>query len=436
MTSPAVTSRPARLAVEVAPIVLLLGVLLWDLRLMLQPMVVFPFLLFLLWPERTSPFGRRTLLLVTLLFLLWLALSLKGVLTPFLLAFAVAYLLAPAVNTIARSGRLPRGLAILLVLLPFLGALILLVIILVPQIERQLLDLVGRIPEFARRLADWVLALRARLATTGGGGILSDEQIARLQNLQGSDIVRMVSSRWEAIAGSLWDAVLGIGRGVGTGLGILLTLLGYFVVAPVVTYYLLKSWPVLLQRTRDLVPPANREAVFGFINEYDQALGRFVRGQLTEAALVAVLTTIGLMVVGFPAAVLMGIFAALGNLIPNIGLFLSMIPGLLIALVSPDIGMSLLKLVGVFGVVQFIDASITGPRIVGGSVGLNPVWVMLAVLVFGSLLGLAGMFLAVPLAVLVKMFVVRLLKRYEASPVYCEPAAAAAPAPGPGAPGL
>ena len=435
MTSAAPAGRPARLAVEIAPIVLLLGLLLWDLRLMLQPMVVFPFLFFLLWPERTSAFGRRTIIMVTLLFALWLVMSLKGVLTPFLLAFGVAYLLAPAVNSIEKQ-RVPRWAAILLVLLPFLGALVLLVLILVPQIERQLLDLVARIPDFARRLAEWALALRSRLATSGAGGILSDEQIARLQNIQASDIVGLVSSRWEAIAGGVWNAVLGIGRGVGTGLNILLTVLGYFVVAPVVTYYLLKMWPVLLSRSRDLVPPANRETVFGFLNEYDQSLGRFVRGQLTEAALVAVLTTFGLTLVGFPAAVLMGIFAALGNLIPNIGLFLSMIPGLLIALVSPDIGVSLLKLVAVFGVVQFIDASITGPRIVGGSVGLNPVWVMLAVLVFGSLMGFLGMFLAVPLAVLVKMFVVRIVRRYETSPIYYEPGGPPAPAPGGGAPGM
>jgi len=185
----------------------------------------------------------------------------------------------------------------------------------------------------------------------------------------------------------------------------------------------------MMQGSRELVPPSQREGLFAFLREYDRSLGQFVRGQLTEAALVALLTWIGLTLVGFPAAVLMAIFAALGNLIPNIGLFLSMIPGLLIALVAPDIGTSLLKLVGVFAVVQFIDGSITGPRIVGGSVGLNPVWVMMAVLVFGSLLGLAGMFLAVPLAVLVKMLVVRAIKRYHDSPIY-SPAPPAGEAPG------
>lgn len=407
-------NRPARLAVEVAPIVLLLGLLLYDLRLMLQPMVLFPFLFFLLWPERTSPFGRRLLIVVTLLFGLWLVSTMSGVLTPFVLAFAIAYLLAPAVAWL-EARKVPRTAAILLSMLAFFGAFVGLLLILVPEIQRQLFDLVARVPELARRAADWALALRSRVTAGGAGGLLTDEQIARLQTIQASDIVGAVSERWEDIANRLWNAVLGIGRGVGQGLGILLTIIGYFVVAPVVTYYLLKDWHTMMDKCRELVPPAHRDAVFGFLGEYDRTLGRFMRGQVIEAALVAVLTTLGLWVLGFPAAILMGVFAALGNFIPNIGLFLSMIPGLLLALAAPDIGPSLIKLVAVFGVVQFIDASITGPKIVGESVGLNPVWVMLAVLVFGSLLGFLGMFLAVPLAVLVKMFAERALKRYRAS---------------------
>jgi predicted PurR-regulated permease PerM len=251
-----------------------------------------------------------------------------------------------------------------------------------------------------------------------GASILTDEQLARLQNLQASDLVALVSDRWDEIGRQAWHALLGIGRGVGAGLGLVLAILGYLVVAPVVAFYLLVSWPAMLGRTEEILPPHWRPGVLEFVNEYDVALGRFVRGQLIEASLVAVLTSLALWVLGFPAAILMGVIAGLGNLIPNLGLFLSIIPGLFIALTAPEIGSALLKLIGVFAVVQFIDSSITGPRIVGGSVGLNPVWVMLAVLVFGSLFGIVGMFLAVPLAVLVKMFVVRLWERYVESEMY------------------
>jgi predicted PurR-regulated permease PerM len=299
--------------------------------------------------------------------------------------------------------------------------------VLVPQIERQLLEFASRIPELAHRVFTWGLQLRERFVTEGGGGLLTDQQLQRLQALQPADLVALFQGRWEAIGTYLWRGALGVGRGIGSGLGLLLSVLGYLVVAPIVTFYLLKSWPDLLSELEALLPPAHRPGVLGFLREYDMALGRFVRGQLTEAALVALLTGGALALLGFPGAVLVGVVAGVFNLIPVIGLPISVIPGILFALVAPEVGPALLKLGAVFAVVQFIDGSVTGPRIVGGSVGLNPVWVMIAVLVFGSLMGFVGMLLAVPLAVLAKMFVVRAVDRYRASPLY-GPASAPAPA--------
>lgn len=410
------TWRPARFALEVAPFVLLFALLLWDVRWALQPLVVFPLLLFTLWPTRHTAPGRHAMAVAVAIFAFWFVLTLQSVLLPFVLAFAIAYLLAPLVNLLVSRGA-PRTVASLLVLLPFLSIIVLLIALLVPQLQQQIFDLVGRLPELGRRVAEWVLTLRQRLLISGAS-ILSDEQLARLQNIQASDIMALFNDRWDEIGRQAWRTILGIGRGVGAGLGLVLVVLGYVIVAPVVAFYLLLSWPVMLEKGKDMIPPPRRPAILGFIGEYDVALGRFVRGQLIEATLVAVLTSTALWMLGFPGAILMGVIAGLGNLIPNLGLFLSIIPGLFIALTAPDIGSALLKLVGVFAAVQFIDSSITGPRIVGGSVGLNPIWVMLAVLVFGNLFGILGMFLAVPLAVLVKMFVVRALARYRQSLLY------------------
>lgn len=407
----------SRSFVEIALVVLLLGLFLWIVRGVLQPLVIFPLLFYLLWPARAHPAARRALIAVTVVFALWFVVTVGSVLVPFLLAFTIAYLLAPGVNALNRRG-VPRPLAVAMVLLPFLALIVGLVLLLVPELERQVLDLVGRIPELGQRLASWILKLRERIVASGGAGIFSDEQVSRLQNLQASDLVGLVSGRWNEISSHLWTVMLGIGRGFGAGLGLVLTLLGYFVVAPIVSAYLLAAWPRFTTHCTELVPPAHRGTMFGFLGEYDVMLGRFVRGQLIEATLVAVLTTLGLWLLGFPAAILMGVIAGLGNLIPQVGLFLSIIPGILIALVAPDIGPALLKLIAVFGVVQIIDGQITGPRIVGGAVGLSPVWSMVAVLVFGSLFGLLGMFLAVPLAALVRMIVLRTITYYKTSPVY------------------
>jgi predicted PurR-regulated permease PerM len=420
--------RPARLAIEAGLVLLLLALLLWDVRDVLTPLVLFPVLVFALWPARTHPLGLRALLAVTFIFAIWFIAEMASVLTPFVLAFAIAYLLAPAVGALERR-RVPRGLAIALVLVPFLGATLLLILLLVPALERQLLEFASRIPELARRLLGWGLQLRTRFLASGGGGLLTDEQLQRLQNLQPADLVALVNDKWQAIGAQLWRALLGIGRGIGSGLGLLLTIVGYLVVAPIVTFYLLRSWPQLTGQLAELVPPARREAVFGFLREYDVALGRFVRGQLTEATLVAVLTGAALAALGFPGAALVAVVAGIFNLIPIIGLPISALFGVVFALVAPDVGAALLKLGGVFVVVQLMDGQVTGPRIVGGSVGLNPVWVMIAVLGFGSLIGFVGMLLAVPLAVLVKMLVVRAYARYRSSSLYAPAPADAEAAP-------
>jgi predicted PurR-regulated permease PerM len=409
--------RPLRPFVLLVPSLVLVAALLWQERAILSPLVLYPLLAAVLWPYRWHGAITRLLIATGALTLLWFLWTHGAVLAPFLLALAIAYFLAPAVNELEHR-RVPRSVAILMLLLPFLLILVFALMLLIPAIERQVTSLVEQLPELARRVADWLLRLRTRFLANSGG-LLTDAQAERLRNLQASDLVSMVNAQWQDVARRAWSALMGFAKGVGVVLGVL----GYVVVTPVVTYYLLKSWRGFTVKVEELVPPARRASVFGFLREYDELLGRYVRGQLVEATLVGILTGGALWLLGFPGALLVGVIAALGNLVPYIGLPLSIIPGLAFALVSGDILSNLLKLLVVFGVVQFIDNSVTGPRIVGKSVGLNPVWVMIALVLFGSLLGFVGLLVAVPLAVLVKMLVSRGIARYKSSPLYRSAAA-------------
>jgi len=412
--------RALRLAAEVAPAVLVLGALLWQVRGVLSPIVLLALLALVLWPERRQPFVARLLVAAAALTALWVLAVTGSLLAPFVLGLAFAYLLAPAVAWMVRR-RIPRALAIVLTLLPFLAGVVLLVVLLVPALERQVVDLATRLPALLQRLGQWLLALRSRFLASSPG-LLAPEQEAWLRNLQPSDLAAMVQQRWSDIAQGAWAAFIGLGKGVGA----VVTMALYLVVTPVVTFYLLASWDRFTGSLARLVPPARRETLFGFLREYDRLLGRYVRGALTEAALVAVLTGGGLALLGFPGALLVGVIAGIGNLVPYVGLIVSLIPGILLALVSGAIVPNLLKLAAVFAVEQFMDGSVTGPRIVGGAVGLNPVWVMIAIAFFSVLLGFVGLLLAVPLAILVRLAVERALERYRRS-AYFAGAADAAP---------
>jgi predicted PurR-regulated permease PerM len=406
------TGRALRLVALVAPAILLLALLLYTVREVLSPLLVYALLWAVLWPDRRNPHVARLLAVATVLAAIWLFWVAGSLVAPFVLGLAFAYLLSPAVSWLARR-RVPRALGSLLVLVPFLAALVALIALLVPAVERQVVQLAQQLPVLFSRLADWLDRLRTSFLASNQG-LLTDAQAAKLRSLQPADLVAIVQERWQDVARGLWGGIVGIGRGV----SLTLTVVGYLVVTPVVTYHLLNTWEKITGWLAGLVPPARRDELLGFVTEYDGQLGRYVRGTLTEATLVATLTGVGLGMLGFPGPLLVAVSAGLGNLVPYIGLPLSMIPGVILALASGAIGTSLVQLVAVFAVVQFIDQVITGPRIVGGAVGLNPVWVMIALALFGLLLGFVGLLVAVPLAVLVKMLASRALARYRASEYY------------------
>jgi predicted PurR-regulated permease PerM len=401
-----------RLAALVAPAILLAALLLYTVRDVLSPLLVFALLWAALWPERRNRHAARLLAIATALMTLWLFWAAGSLVAPFLLGLAFAYLLSPAVSWLRRRG-MPRWLGSLLVLLPFLAALVVLLALLVPAMERQVVQVASQLPVLFARLADWLDRLRTSFLSSNQA-LLTDAQVAKLRSLQPSDLIAIVQARWQDIAKGAWGGMVGIGKGV----TIVLMIVGYVVVTPVVTYHLLNNWEKITAWVAALVPPARRDDVLGFVREYDGQLGHFVRGTLTEATLVATLTGVGLALLGFPGPLLMAVSAGLGNLVPWIGVPLSMIPGVFLALASGAIGTSLLQLVVVFGAVTLLDQAVTGPRIIGGAVGLNPVWVMIALALFGLLLGFVGLLVAVPLAVLVKQLATRGLAHYRASEYY------------------
>ncbi len=410
MTAPA--PAPARDALPAVLAGLLYVLLLVTLREILSPALVLPLVLVALWPLRGRAGVRPAMAIAVALTLVWGLARYGGLLGPFLLALAVAYLLAPLVARLERR-RVSRGTAIVLVSLPPLILAVLLAILAGPQVWSQAVALVSALPRFATTLYEFLAGLRTRLE---GLPFLTADQRDWLRELDAQQLAALLQQNADGLLGALAEWGLAFGRRLGTLLGFL----GYLVVTPVVAFYLLRDWHPLLGFLEELIPPARRPAVLGFIEEYDGALGRFFRGQLIEASLVGALTGLGLAVLGVPSALLIGVIAGVCNLVPYIGLAVSAIPALVVALTMPEPLTGLLKVGGVFAVVQFIDGSVTGPRIVGGSVGLHPVITMLALAFGGAMLGFAGLLLAVPLAVLGKMVAARLLARYRASAVYAE----------------
>lgn len=389
---------------------LVLVALLFTLRALLSPPLVLPLLLAVLWPVRGRPGMSALMTGACLLTIYWLLALYGGFLGPFVCAVVLAYLMAPVVDRLV-ARRVPRGLSILVVAIVPLGLLVLIVTIAGPQLWEQLLALGGKVPRVAENVVTWLQGVRDQVSHLP---FLTDAQRTRLDTLDTQTLTAFLQAHTDEILARLGDWGLALLGQVGTLLGFI----GYLVVTPVVAFYLVHDWAGLMRSIEELVPPARRPALNAFLGEYDHAVGRWLRGQLIEATICGSLTTIGLLVLGIPSALLLGLIAGAFNLIPFIGFAISLIPALLVALAMDDPGSGLLRVALVFGVVNFIDANITGPRFVGGSVGLHPVATMLAMAVGGTLLGFIGFVLAIPLAVMAKMLMGRLMVRYKASGVY------------------
>jgi predicted PurR-regulated permease PerM len=384
---------------------------LYSVHAVLSPLFIYVLLLLVLTPYRGTSKHTIIVIAASIALALWLLEALGSMLAPFILAFVLAYILDPAVDALQRRARMKRGLAVACVVGPVLVVMALTLAFGIPALIDQIESLVRRIPDAAVRVTAWLEQLRTG-QTRFRVPLVSNEVLQRW--LDPARIAQLIQERQEAIAARAWDVVLGVRHGV----GILFTVLSYLVLVPVLVIYLLRDFDRIMERTGELVPEHRRPNWLAFMREYDALLSRFLRGQVVAAMIVGILTWLGLWILGVPYSGLVGAIAGVFNLVPYLGLVVSIIPVFIIALLSGNFVSVIVRAAIVFGVVQLIDGTITGPRIVGSSVGLHPVWVILALAVGGAFFGFVGLLIAMPAAVLIKLLLRAALLRYKRSAMF------------------
>lgn len=393
-------------------VLLVLSFFLYTVQGILNPFILFVLLVFLMSPYSGT---RHHLLLVSataMLTLIW-ALNTTGfLLAPFVLAVVLAYVQHPLVTRLEK--RMSRTWATVLLMLPAVGVLALVIFLGIPAVSAQIGDFIHGAPKLIQTATERLQAWQTQLASRDLPMVDEQSLITRLQSLQPEAVMGWLQQRQAAIGRAAWGGIMGVGR----GLSAVLTILGYVFLTPILTFYLLRDWPLVMGRIHDLVPPSHRDRVTGFASEFDKLLSGYMRGQLIESSIVGVLTWLGFVLLGFPYALLLAVIAAVFNVIPYLGLVLTAVPALVIALFLDNPLWAIGKVAIVFLIVQILDGSILGPKIVGDSVGIHPVWVILALSLFGFFFGFVGLLLAIPLAVLVKLMVQHGMTRYRSSKLF------------------
>ncbi|SDY45600.1 AI-2E family transporter [Citreimonas salinaria] len=331
--------------------------------------------------------------LAVLAVVLWL---LGDVLLPFILGGAIAYALDPLADRLERLG-LSRVLSVAVITFAALVLFVVIALAVVPALVQQTVQLVDLAPQLFRDLQTF---LTGRFPQ-----IMDEDSSVRVALVGIGDTIR-------ERGGQLVQTAL-------SSAASLLSVILLFVIVPVVAIYMLVDWDNMVARVDDLLPRDHVDTIRQLAREVDAVLAGFVRGMGSVCLALGVYYAVALWLVGLQFGLVVGVVAGLLTFIPYVG---AIVGGAL------AIGLALFQFWGdwiwiivvwaIFQSGQFIEGNVLTPRWVGGSVGLHPVWLLLALTVFGSLFGFVGLLVAVPLAAALGVLARFVARRYKESQLY------------------
>ncbi len=335
--------------------------------------------------------------------LIWLADYLSDVLIPFAIALLLAYLTNPLVTLVQR--KIPsRAAAVAVSLLGVIALALLLVWFLIPLIA-------GEIVQMGRMVTDLVnssdLADRAskQLPPDLWQVIKRFFERPEIKNFfKDIDIWKIGKAVAQKVLPGVWGLITGAASFFVGLVG--LFVIGLYFIFLLLDYETVRGW-------KELVPPAHRDSIVGFVDDFESAMSSYFRGQAAVASLCGILFAIGFALVGLPLGILLGLFIGLLNMVPYLQLIGLLPAGLLALMHAVESGINIWMVLGltglVFVVVQIIQDVILVPRIMGKVTGLNPAMMMLSLSIWGKLLGLLGMIIALPMTYLLLVYYRRLI---------------------------
>lgn len=364
-----------------------------------------------------AAFYRRvqwTALGVGLLWCLWL---LAPILSPFVFAALLGWLGDPMVDRLER--RMSRNSAVVLVFAVMILVLLLVAVLLVPLLESQVMTLVDSLPGYR----DWFVQTALPWI----------EQRTGLQILAWFDpqhLFQLIREHWQG-AGGIVAVMLGYVSRSGFAL---MVWLANIALLPVLTFFFLRDWDLIVGRVGALVPRDHYATVRRLALEANDVLGGFLRGQLLVMLVLGILYALGLWLVGLKLGILIGVVAGLLTFVPYLGPAAIILFGGIAALVQFGDWQHLAGVGIVFAVGQVVESFLLTPVLVGDRIGLHPMAVIFAVMAGGTLFGFLGMLLALPVAAVVNVLLRYAQERYRHSRLYAGDTPAilldAAPPPG------
>ena len=340
--------------------------------------------------DQLKYWGLAALVFFVLLYLL------GGVMLPFLVGGAIAYFLDPLADRLESAG-LSRVLATTVISLLAVLVVVLLVLSVIPTLISQLGALIAAAPEISKQFQHFLVERFPQL---------SDSTSTARQTL--TQIGEAVGARGAELLNGLVNSALS-----------LISVLVFMVVVPVVAFYLLLDWDMMVARIDSMLPRDHAPVVRRLAREIDTVLAGFVRGQVSVCLILGTFYSVALMLAGLQFGLIVGAIAGAITFIPYVGSLVggALAIGLALFQFWGD-GWSIGTVVAIFAIGQFVEGNILSPKLVGQSVGLHPVWLLFALSAFGSVFGFAGMLVAVPVTAIIGVLARFAVAQYRESLLY------------------
>jgi len=299
----------------------------------------------------------------------------RGLLTPFIIAFVITFFLNPVVDYMEGEG-INRTLAVILLIILTLIFLFILWKLTWPTIQTEISSFQKNAPFYISKIQDSLD--RAMKLLEKNTGFIPEGVLQKAMQQKINDLTSGM-------------------RDIGSVLTIVKELVRSLILSQVVVFFFLKDGRRIKKALIAYVPNKYFETFLNLIYEIDKQISNYIRGQLTDAFFVGVLAIIGLYLFGISYAVFIGAVAGIANIVPYIGPLLVFIFGGLLVLIDTGSLINVLKVVGVLGLVKLMDSMAISPLVVGRSINVHPLMVIIVISIGGLLHGIWGMLLSVPL---------------------------------------
>lgn len=313
---------------------------------------------------------------------------------PFILAAIFSYLIYPVVKFCSHKSGISKNIIIAVAVMLFMSICITILFLVTPLIYEQAQMLVSKIKIYKQYVQDNI------------------PMILDKANHINSDLSRKIQDAFQGYANNTITVAVSIVNNLWGYTVATLNIVLLFFLVPLISFYMLKDWQSGVLPFEKLLPLNVRLIVKRVVEEIDQLLSAYIRGQLNICCILSTYYSAGMWLIGCDFSILLGIITGFAIIIPFVGFLVSFCIALLLCYISFGLSINIAYLSVLYICGSILEGSILTPKIIGDKMGIHPLWIIFAILLFSQFFGIIGMICAIPLVGIGKILINLILEHY------------------------